>query len=603
MAKISSSTIDEVNNRCDIVSLIGEYTRLERKGNDYWGCCPFHNEKTPSFHVLPDKKMYHCFGCGVGGGTIKFYMEIEKLSFQDAVVALAKKNAVEIIYEGNTTFKEEPLNNKKDEQISLYTRVAGTYSFFLLKTKPGEFAYKYLKSRGITDEIIEKFQLGYSPADRNWLYNFLKEKNYSENFLGESGLFSKKYPKISFFSNRLMFPIWNRQGDVIAFGGRILQGEGPKYLNSSDMVQYKKGETLYAFHLAKQRIRTEKAVIFCEGYMDVIAYHQGGITNAVAPLGTALTEEQIKLVSSFVDTVYLSFDSDTAGQNATYKAILLCKKFNLTVRIIQLKEGKDPAEIIQNYGIDILTNSIKNAMLDSDYLLYIFSTTFNIATPEGKTKAALAFFPYIESLQSDMQKESCFELLSQHLGLKLESVLADFSNRESAKQRILNTQDNKSQKLEERIPKTLNVEQRVVIAVIANLEFYNLMRSSLSVDDFEDAIAKNLYIILEECYRENAVNYENILSKCNSVPVQNLIAQRVASGEFSGSREHVQKIIEDGILGIQCITLERKRKNLLNKMRLIKGNTLEERQQLDAMLTDKMALDYELLNKKEQING
>ena len=183
MAKISSSTIDEVNDRTDLVSLIGEYTRLERRGTDWWGCCPFHNEKTPSFHVVPSRKMYHCFGCGQGGSAINFVMEIEKLGFMDAVVQLAKKSGVEVIYEGNNVVQENPLEKKKDEIFDLYSRTSGTYHYFLTETDMGKFAYDYLVSRGVTKEIINKFQLGYSPADRTWLKKFLLSKNYSNEFL------------------------------------------------------------------------------------------------------------------------------------------------------------------------------------------------------------------------------------------------------------------------------------------------------------------------------------------------------------------------------------------------------------------------------------
>ena len=274
MAKISSSTIDEVNARTDIISLIGEYTRLERRGSDWWGCCPFHNEKTPSFHVVPDKRMYHCFGCGQGGSAINFVMEIEKLSFTEAVVQLAKKTGIEVVYEGANFVQDNPLEKRKDEIYDLYSRTSGTFHFFLTQSDMGKFAFDYLISRGVSKEIIEKFQLGYSPSDRTWLKKFLLSKNYSNEFLNESGLFSKKYPDIAFFSDRLMFPIFNRKNQVVAFGGRILHGEGPKYLNSGEMIQYKKGETLYAFNFAKETIRKEKSVIFCEGYMDVIAYHQ-----------------------------------------------------------------------------------------------------------------------------------------------------------------------------------------------------------------------------------------------------------------------------------------------------------------------------------------
>ena len=591
MAKISSSTIDEVNDRTDLVSLIGEYTRLERRGTDWWGCCPFHNEKTPSFHVVPSRKMYHCFGCGQGGSAINFVMEIEKLGFMDAVVQLAKKTGVEVIYEGNSIVQENPLEKKKDEIFDLYSRTSGTYHYFLTETDMGKFAYDYLISRGVTKEIIKKFQLGYSPADRTWLKKFLLSKNYSNEFLNESGLFSKKYPDISFFSDRLMFPIFNRKNQVVAFGGRLLHGEGPKYLNSGEMLQYKKGETLYAFNFAKESIRKEKSVIFCEGYMDVIAYHQAGITNAVAPLGTALTEDQVRIISSFVDTVYLSFDSDEAGQNATFKAILLCRKMDLPVKIIKLDGGKDPSEILNKFGVDLLTNAINDAIIDTDFLLSALATRYNIGTPDGRTQASLAFFSYVDSLNSDIQKDTCLEKLCQAYNLKPEAVKADFNNRDKARTRLRtpSTNNNDKEKIPEKI--VLNAEARAMLAVISNVDYFPMMRSNLSVDDFEDVLARDMFIALEECYREGSMSYDSFLSKCTDERVQLIVSQSVTSGEFAINSE---KTVEDCIWLIRKNSLERKRDRLLNQIRQCQGNTLDEQQKLNLLLNEKMSIDLEL---------
>ena len=594
MAKISSSTIDEVNDRTDLVSLIGEYTRLERRGTDWWGCCPFHNEKTPSFHVVPSRKMYHCFGCGQGGSAINFVMEIEKLGFMDAVVQLAKRAGVEVIYEGNNVVEENPLEKKKDEIFDLYSRTSGTYHYFLTETDMGKFAYDYLISRGVTPEIIKKFQLGYSPADRTWLKKFLLSKNYSNEFLNESGLFSKKYPDISFFSDRLMFPIFNRKNQVVAFGGRLLHGEGPKYLNSGEMIQYKKGETLYAFNFAKESIRKEKSVIFCEGYMDVIAYHQAGITNAVAPLGTALTEDQVKIISSFVDTVYLSFDSDEAGQNATFKAILLCRKMDLPVKIIKLEGGKDPSEILNKFGVNSLTKAINDAIIDSDFLLSVLATRYNIGTPDGRTQASLAFFSYVDALSSDIQKDTCLEKLCQAYNLKPEAVKADFNNRDKARSKLRtpSTNNNEKAKLPEKI--ILTAETRAMLAVIANVDYFPMMRANLSVDDFEDVLAKDMFIALEECYREGSMNYDSFLSKCTDERVHSLVTQAVTSGEYSLNS---QQMVEDCIWLIKKNILERKRDRLLIQIRQCQGNTLEDQQNLDLLLNEKMSIDLELRNR------
>ncbi len=589
MARISSQTLDEINSRTDMVSLVGEYTKLEKRGGDYWACCPFHNEKTPSFKITLDKNMYYCFGCQAKGSLITFYKEMEKISFYDAALALAKKAGIQVIYDGS--FEPQiPNNTTKDEYIELYGRISGTYNYFLTSSDMGKAALEYLHSRKITDEIIEEFQLGFSPPDRYWLKKFLSEKKYSENFLDESGLFSKKYPDISFFSNRLMFPICNRHGQTIAFGGRILVGDGPKYLNSSDLIQYKKRENLYAFNIAKQYMRNEKNVIICEGYMDVIAFHQANVKTAVAPLGTALTEEQIRLLSSFCNTFFLCFDTDTAGQEATIKSILLCRKNNISVKIIQLENGKDPADILLNFGSEILTNYQKYVILDNEYLLSVLMHRYPVNTPEGKMRICLAYFPYLDALQSDIHRESCFEHLCQTLNIRMEDVKEDYKNREAANKKIEYSSAEKKQISHNRLKP--DAELRSVMAVAANFDFFNIMRSSLSVDDFEGVLAREMFITLEECFREGASSTDSILSRC-SEEIKDLVTQAITSGEFA---QNSKQFIEGSVLMLKRKSLEKKRERLLNKMRALQSGTHEDAKELETLLSDKVSIDFELNN-------
>ena len=595
MPKISQSSIEEVNSRTDIVSLIGEYTRLEKRGTEYWGCCPFHNEKTPSFHVVPDRKMYHCFGCHAGGSVINFYMEVEKTSFYEAVVALAKKSGVELVFEGNVDYAEKPEENQKELYKELYTRVAGSFSYILTQTPQGKKAKDYLDNRGVSEEIAEMFGLGYSPDDGLWLRKFLESKNYSKEFLDNSGLFSKKNSNYSFFRNRLMFPIWDRNGKVVAFSARLLDGDGPKYINSSDLVTYKKGETLYAFHLAKKAIREKKACILCEGNMDVIAYHSAGITNAVAPMGTSLTEEQLRLINSFADTLILSLDTDEAGQKATWKDILMGRKQGLTVKVISLEGGKDPDEVLQKYGKETLTNCVNRAILDSDFLLSSLSKKYDLTTPEGKNKFALEFFQYVDVLQSDIQKESSLEQLANTLQLSLEIVKSDYVNRESATKKLegRTTTDNKPAKV------NLNAELRAILAVVSNIDFFPLMRGSLSADDFEDPLAKDMFITLEECYREDVVNYDSILHKLQNENLRNIVAQAVTSGEFS---QNTEQTINDSIRLIRLNNLKKRRDELMMSIRQLSmsTNNLENQQQLNTLLSEKMNIDTELRTIKDK---
>ena len=590
---IKKETIDSVIHTTDIVNVVGEYVPLTRKGSTWWGCCPFHKEKTPSFSVTPDRNMFYCFGCHKGGNVITFVMEMDKLSYPEAIVQLAKRSGVEVRYEEGYNPELIKKDTTKEEIIQLYDRVATMFHYLLTQTEGGKFALDYITKRGLTMETIEKFKLGYAPADRRWLKNFLRKKNFSDDFLAKSGLFSRNYPDVAFFSDRLMFPIFDRRGQCLAMGGRLLRGEGPKYLNSGDLIQYQKGETLYAFNFAKNAIRQEKKVIFCEGYMDCIAYHQCGIEYAVAPLGTALTEDQLKLVQGFADTILLSFDSDGAGQAATWKAILMCRSHGLTVKVIRLKGGKDPAEIMLNFGIETLTNDVNNAIIDSDYLLDSLSQSYPVDTPEGKTKACLAFFPYVDALQTDIQKESSLEQLGQRFNLSSEAVRRDFNNRDKVRSRMEQRQQNAVQVKNQDIK--LDAELRAILAVITDTSQFALMRTELTENDFENQLAKNLFIILEECYREGDVSFSTILSHCEDENVQQMITRTVASGEFS---QNTSQMVADGIWLIKRNSLEKQRDSLLNKIRALNPSTQEDMALLNQLLAEKMDIDTKL-NKKD----
>lgn len=596
---ISQDTINNVRDSSDIISVIGEYTKLDRKtGNKWWGCCPFHSEKTPSFQVDADKKFYYCFGCHAAGDVIKFTMEMEHLSYPDAITTLAKKSGIPIKYDNNGNHNNQNQEKQKEIQsiieqnINLYEGVSTSFHYMLTQTEQGKFAYNYIKERGLTDETIEKFKIGYSPNDRFWLKKFLKGKNYSDNFLNESGLFSKNYKDICLFSDRLMFPIFNRNGKVVAFGGRILHPQGPKdskYLNSPELIHYKKRETLYAFNFAKNSIRTNKTVIFCEGYMDCIAYHQCGLDYAVAPLGTALTEEHLKLIRGFADTILLSFDSDNAGQAATLRAVYMARRLDFTVKIIKLSGGKDPAEIMLKYGPENLTMQVKNSILDSDYLLNRLGEKYPIDTPEGKTKAALEYFEYIDSLQSDIQKESCLDQLSQAFNLKPEAVKRDFLNRNQARER-LNIRKNNHQS-EEKTKISLNAELRGIIAVLADLDKFKVVRQQIKADDFQNQSAKSLFNILEECFNQNAFSIPEILNRCEP-ELSGIITNELSNEVYQD--DNVDAVIQDTVKLIKKNSIDKQRDALLKRIREFTVITEDDAKQLDILLKQKMELDKQV---------
>ncbi|GMO58909.1 MAG: DNA primase [Treponemataceae bacterium] len=588
--RISAKTISEVSERADILAIAGEYTSIEKRSGRYWGCCPFHNEKTPSFEVNPDRNLYHCFGCGAGGGVIGFVQEMEKISFADTVRLLAKKCGVEVVYEhGFLPDAEQENTANQNDCLALYTRIASTYHYFLVSHESGKAALDYILSRGITLETIERFCIGYASADRFWLKKFLLSKHYSPEFLGESGLFSKKYPDIAFFSDRLMFPIFDKQGQIVAFGGRLLGGEGPKYLNSSDLPQFKKGETLYGFNFAKNEIRKTKSVIICEGYMDVLAYHQCGFSNALAPLGTALTQEHVRFLSRFADTVYTSFDSDEAGRKATEKTILLCRSSGLTVKVIEITGGKDPAEVMQQEaGVENLTKMVKCAIIDSDYFLSELKKKYPVDVPEGKARAAMDFFLYVDALKSDIQKSSSLDMLCQALDLHPDAVKHDYTHRVPVKMRA--TQG--------ALPNgkiRLNAELRTVLSVIEKFDFFEKLRSSVSANDFEDAVARDVFIVLEDCFRKGYTSENEILAQFENKSIQQMITQSITSGEY---QDFTAQMIEESASRIHKKALAKKRDKIMNQIRQLNVHTSAEQNVLNELLSEKKSLDWELQKKQ-----
>lgn len=600
---ISNETIEAVLDSSDIVSLIGEYTRLEQRSpNDWWGCCPFHGEKTPSFHVDGNQKFYYCFGCHKGGNVISFVMEMEKTPYYDSIVSIAKKMGIPIKYKDgeNPDVHLIQKNNDIEQIINLYERVASMFHYFLLETDSGKKALDYVLKRGLSLDIIKKFKLGYAPADRKWLKQFLKKKNFSEDFLNKSGLFSQKYPDISFFSDRLMFPIFNRRGQVVAFGGRVLPPANEserKYLNSGDLPQFKKRETLFGFNFARNSIRQNKKIIFCEGNMDVIAYHQCGLDYAVATLGTALTIEHIKMIQGFVSdgAVYLSFDEDGAGRTATWKAIKLCRENNLTVRIIRLKGGKDPSEILLKFGPENLTTQVNNAILDGDYLLFRLGEKYPMDTPEGKTKASLEFFQYVDVLQSDIQRESCLEQLCQTFNLRPEAVKRDFNNRNLARER--SNIRNKNQ-TEQNTPIKLDAELRGVIAVTANLDQFKNLRSRINENDFQNNYARRLFNVLEECFIENQESFtikdilDHLNQNENDQKLVHLITESISEGVYQSDRVGV--IVEDTINYLIRNRLEEQRNKLSKRIKEYSVITEDDKKQLNNLLVEKLELDKQI---------
>lgn len=589
MPHIKNASITELIEHIDMKSIVENYVKLEHRGGKWWGCCPFHGESTPSFNIDTERKVYYCFGCGKGGSIINFVMEIEKLKFPEAIEFIAKKIGFRLEYDENARY--EKADDDKKAILELYAKIVSLFHSVLVSYPEGADALKYLKNRGITIETIEKFQLGFAPKDREWLYRFLAKRSYSPEFLAKTGLFSLKYNKIAFFSNRIMFPIFDRYGIPIAFGGRLFSGEGPKYLNTKDMQQYKKGSTLFAFSFAMKGIREKKSVILCEGYMDVISYHQAGISNAVAPLGTALTEEQVKILKNLTDVFYLSFDSDEAGQKATYKAILMIRKFNAEARIISINGGKDPSELLEKEGGDALSLLVKNAIIDVEYLLQLASNKF-----KEKTQAISFLFPYIELLVSTVYKEEVIKRLAVFFHVMETSILSDYDK--YLKNGVVSYKKNEIVQRKANVSHRLmrTAEMRLLLSVVVNRELFMQLRSEVRLEDFEDAIAKQLYIALEECFREGKETYDDLISKCENPDLQQLMTQVMNTNEFS--KENSENILEDGIRLLSLNRLKKRRQAVVNRLHVLSLGGVDDGREIQDLLMEKKELDSQIANIK-----
>lgn len=416
--------INEVLSRNDIVDVIGSYASLKKKGANYEACCPFHHEKTPSFKVNREKQMYHCFGCGVGGNVFTFVMEYENLNFPEAVERLAERAGVQL--------PEKSMNaqERSREQYKITLRemnkTAAAYFHYILKhSQHGEKAYEYFhEARGLSDETINKFALGYSDIYRDDLYRYLKSKGYTDDQMKSSGLveISEKEGGVDKFWNRAMIPILDINGKVIAFGGRVMGDGKPKYINTSDTAVFDKSHTLFAMNIARRSRR--KGFICCEGYMDVISMHQAGFDNAVASLGTAFTFGHAGIIKRYADEVYLAYDSDGAGVEATKKVIAILREVGVGARVINMRPYKDPDEFIQNLGSEAFEERIKKAESGMMFLARIYSEEYDQSDPGELTKFQNQIARELAYIEDDLERNNYVDAIARKYVIDKDALAA-----------------------------------------------------------------------------------------------------------------------------------------------------------------------------------
>lgn len=466
--RIPEKTIDEITSKLDILDYISQDVQLVRKGDRFWGCCPFHKEKSPSFSVVPEKGFYYCFGCHKGGNIYSYIMETAHVEFLDAVKIAAEKAGIPLEFSGSSG-KEERLD--KEALLELYKKVTGSFHWILKNSPEAQPARQYLEERAVELESWDFFQLGYAPADPHWLYNFLVSKNYTPEFLEKSGLFSRNRKKFPLFWRRLMFPIFDHSGRPVAFSGRILQGDGPKYINSPETNIYHKGDLLFGLGKTIPFIKETKNFFLCEGNLDVIAMYQAGLKQVAAPLGTAFTPGQLKILKRYCKNGTIVFDSDRAGKEASYKAALLCKQENLPVSIVSLPEGKDPADIFKASGSEELKKIVNNPVKSFDFLLLYSAEGIDTTIPEGKIEVIEKLAPFLQSVNSEIEKSEYLEKIADHLILDKNIVIKELEGKKGIKRRII---QNKSESSFEKLE--LNDEFFLVLLLLLNSDLYPMIK-------------------------------------------------------------------------------------------------------------------------------
>ncbi|MCL2480922.1 MAG: DNA primase [Spirochaetaceae bacterium] len=582
---ISDEVKKEIIEKTNIEEIIGNYVNLKKNGRTLKGLCPFHSEKTPSFTVTPDKGMFYCYGCHKGGDIFSFVMEMEKFTFPEAMQFLAQKAGINIEQVESEAVSGE--NKFKKQLFDLFDKISTSLNYILLNKSNAKKALEYLENRGILRSSIEKFRLGYIPADRKWLYKFLSKKSYSEDFLSKTGLFSQKYKDISIFSGRVIFPIFSKSGKVVAFGGRCLDNSLPKYINSPESLIFKKSSELYGLNFAQKEIRKDNFAYIVEGYMDVIAMFQAGIENCVAPLGTAFTENHADIIRKNCSSVTLVFDGDEAGFKATVRSSYICEKADLDCNVVSLQKGEDPADIFKKQDKEALKNILKYSINSFGFLLNKYKTIYNLSKEEGIKDYLNNLFAFVVISESEVRRSGRLKAIAEILDTDYRNIYEDYA-------RYLKKDDKKRYETTDLTlgSDKISLELYLMLAVINNYDYFYIVRDELSVDDILDKSARNIYIILEESYRNNSFSIENILEKIENSDLRSLIAKKYSSEEFSVNSK---QLIDDSINVIKLKNLQIKRMQL---ERMIAKDDGSDPYQLEKLIEEKLFFDKEIENLK-----
>ncbi len=595
---INDEIIEKVRDASDIVDIISGYIPLKKSGSNYVGLCPFHNEKTPSFTVSDTKEFFHCFGCGEGGDVIAFIMKRENLSFPEAVKFLADKAGI-IIEE------RKPKDNKYlEEKNRGYEINKVAARFFYDNLTKNKVALEYLYKRKISSKVIRQFGLGYALDNWSALFNYLKSKGYKEEEISKVGLIRKKSTNDGYydiFRNRIIFPIIDVRGRVIGFGGRVLDNSMPKYLNSQETYIFSKGNNLYGLNLLS-KLSDRKRIIIVEGYMDVISLFNHGINYAVASLGTALTEQQGKLLKRYGQNIYICYDTDEAGIKATLKAIEVLRKLDVEPKIVILDDYKDPDDFLKENSIDDFESKLNTAYNHVDYKIFIYKNKFNINETEGKIGFTKEIAKVIRGLKSPIEKDVYIDKISKEMNISKDAIEKEVfgnNNRMGTKKNIIDKKNISPLKVS--LP-TANIRAEIDLLrlMIFNKEYYDKVMQEVSLDDYESLECREVLKIISDLYIEDEIlNEDMLLERVRGIPNLNMeLVEKIIKKPINFLPENVEQMINDLVTTLKVNRLEMERDRIKKKIEEIEKN------QNKSPLQEKefLQLCMELTNLNKELN-
>ena len=581
MARYSEEILNEVRQSNDIVDVISQYVHLKRSGRNYFGLCPFHNEKSPSFSVSPDKQIFHCFGCGVGGNVITFVSQIEGLNFVETVQMLAERANIQLpTLQNNGDTQREILKDK----VYKVNEFAAEYYHQNLYKPQAKMAQEYVKKRQLTNETLKSFRIGFS-GKFDELYQELKKQGFQEQEILESGLVNKneRGQYIDRYRNRLMFPICDARGRVIAFGGRVLDDSKPKYINSPENVVYSKGRHLFGLNVAKKG--DTKKILIVEGYMDVISLHQRGITNVVASLGTALTEQQGWLLRKNSEQIILSFDSDEAGIKAKLRSIEILQNMGCDLRVLQLEGAKDPDEYILKYGNMRFQNAVDKAFSVVEFKVKILKKELDLDNTNDKIKFLNEIAKLISKVDNTMEREVYIEKIAKEYDISKEAIYAEVNKLtykndksekilEKAKPVVVHKKE-ETKEISEAIKKRENT-----IMLTGDLSIFEIIKQNIKPEDFQDEINKEIAKKLYEEFEKGNSNINGIIDNLEQEQ-QNQITMIMAEDY---EIEDLEKAIDDIIQAYKRDKLNNRKLEILELLDQTSDN--EENKKLEKELSN-----------------